>query len=388
MNLIEKITKIDKIFAWSFLGVLFTVILFIYQEYYKKDFTEITFQILAKNKVIDVKEDIKDLKILYKENELLSQNKELKIINIKLNNTGTQNITQDKYDRTIDWGINIENAIILNIPEIKSTSSQYVFDNFSKMKIDSNKIYFPKLIFDCGAYVELKILVVTKAGVSLNPILFGKISGIDNFKYIEEKDIVSTSPEKNKSFFGKLFAILSPIGGVLLILLLGGLIFDTISNRWNKYIKKSIDDNLIDNFKSKYTDSLNESHEFIFQMLRNHDVSFLNMANDLLNTDNELLKELIFIDYIEKNKLKKIEDSAFANVKMTSSLKLKDYVQQYPKNSDIINSMLKHSFIKIEYQENKPKSFNDDSDQYFTVHINHNLNDALKEFLAFQKFNS
>ena len=73
---------------------------------------------------------------------------------------------------------------------------------------------------------------------------------------------------------------------------------------------------------------------------------------------------------------------------MTSSLKLKDYVQQYPKNSDIINSMLKHSFIKIEYQENKPKSFNDDSDQYFTVHINHNLNDALKEFLAFQKFNS
>lgn len=100
MGLLEKIKKLDSVFAWSFISVILAILFFIYQEYFKKDYTEITLQVVSKNNVLDVKENVNDLRILYKENELINLNKELKILDLKIINTGTQNISQEKYDQT------------------------------------------------------------------------------------------------------------------------------------------------------------------------------------------------------------------------------------------------------------------------------------------------
>lgn len=251
-------------------------------------------------------------------------------------------------------------------------------NEFKMMTLDSNIIYFPKAIFDCYEFVELKILVLTVAGANPIPRLFGKISGIHEFKFVEERNNNINTITKEDNILIILFKILSYIGGVLLLMLLSGIIVTDIGSRIKRYNKKIESNRVINGFKKSKNGKLNEAYEYVFEMYRNHGATFLNMANDLLNQD-ELLSELISVDLIERLKLDKINKSIFENVKMTESFKLKAYIDKYPRNNDLIFVMENHNFIKID----REKSNNEDGPQ---VLLNHTLNNALIDFLDYLKY--
>lgn len=379
MGFFDKVKKLDSIFAWSFFGVILAILFFIYQEYIKKDYTEITLQVVSKNNVLDVKENISDLRILYRENELISLNKELKILDLKIINSGTQHISQAKYDQKQSWGLVVENAQILNIPEIKSTSHDYIMNEFKMMILDSNRIYFPKAIFDCNEFIELKILVFTEAGANPIPKLFGKISGIHEFKVVEERNNNHNSVPKENNILIILFKVISYIGGVLLLMLLSGIIISDIGTRIQRYNTKRKTNRIINSFKKAKGRNLNEMYEYVFEMYRNHGITFLNMANDLLK-NNDLLSELIYVDLLERLKLDKLNKSIFENVKMTESFKLKAYIDKYPRNNDLIFIMEKHNFIKIDREKS-----NDEDGPH--VQLNITLNEAVNDFLKYLKYN-
>jgi len=122
-----------------------------------------------------------------------------------------------------------------------------------------------------------------------------------------------------------------------------------------------------------------EFHKFVYEMYNNHGESFLQMSKNLLTeNNNELLRDLIFINELEKDKIKKFENNLITNMNVAKGNRLKDYIQTFPRNNDLLNVLINHEFIKIEELE--------DEEMPFQVLVNNKLVEALNEFLHFLNY--
>jgi len=182
----EKNSKQRK-FPWHIVGPMIAVAglaYAIYSNQSNKKYSEITFQELSTTSVIEINERLPELKIMYKEKDLLSTDEEININEYRIENTGTINIKQGDYEPNTNWGIEFNNCRLLIEPEIKAASADYVGDNFKKLITDSlGRILFPKSLFDSRDYVDIKLLTIKKRAENSEMKLFGKISGINNWKY-------------------------------------------------------------------------------------------------------------------------------------------------------------------------------------------------------------
>ena len=94
----EPITKrIVNASAWSFVGVLVTAAVFVFVEY--RNPFDFRIELIDEFNLVEVKEKISDLKILYEDDDILESQKEIKVIRINLSNNG-ETILQSYYDST------------------------------------------------------------------------------------------------------------------------------------------------------------------------------------------------------------------------------------------------------------------------------------------------
>ena len=292
MGLNDNFLKIEKKFAWSFFGFLLAIIFgafSIYTVYFKDTNPKLDFIIETNTKVLDLRENVRKLDIIYKSENIKESGKNLSIIKIKIINSSDVNILSTHYDLKDLLGFRLENAEIVEKPEVIESSNDYI-KKYLTVTIDSiGNVKFNPIIIDGGESFTLKILALHKTHDT--PLLkpFGKIAGIRNMSVIE-----SFKAAETKSFWTDLkegtfwvhivrfFAyLIILIIVVLAIAIPSSLISDSISERKRK--------KNVRNYRTKKNLPDTPDRNLVYDMYLEFGYDYLNSIQRLFN-DERLLK--------------------------------------------------------------------------------------------------
>ena len=146
----------------------------------KENKAEVTFEIIRNLNVLSLKKDVENLEILFRKEDIVKKGLSLKIVSVKVANTGDRDIKQADFDKNNPWTIEIANSEIISATSIL-TSDDYLKIELKKLYIGEGYIEIPFLMFDKGKSFIIEALILHKKSIPLNPIISGKISGMDDF---------------------------------------------------------------------------------------------------------------------------------------------------------------------------------------------------------------
>jgi len=256
--------------AWSFVGVLIAVAFFYWQEY--RNPFDFRVELVDEFNLVEVKEKISDLKIIYKNDDILSSKKEIKVVRINLNNAG-ETILQSCYDQLEPFGLRFLNSKILNAEVISSNSEdlkEKLIEKFSsESKAEHDDLIFSKVIFDKGDLVSLKVTVLQSANKDLIVKPLGKLANIERLEIRTVKDEERKPVSPVTYIFGAYFGF---------IFLLIGLI--AFIDFYDKHIKKK----KVRKYKEEY-EVLHEAEEEIISLYLNIDQRIEKIISGLLDDD-------------------------------------------------------------------------------------------------------
>jgi hypothetical protein len=178
--------------AWSFVGVLLAVAFFYWQEY--RNPYSFKIEVVDEFNLIEVREQISDLKILYKNDDIIESKKEIKVIRIQIRNEG-DTILQGYYDQLEPFGLRFSNSKVLNA-EVISTNSEDLQQKLvnSDAGNKNSDVLLSKVIFDAGDYATLKITILSDEREILNIVPLGKIANVDSLKV----DVIQPEADEEK----------------------------------------------------------------------------------------------------------------------------------------------------------------------------------------------
>ena len=201
MNIWTKIKNLDKNFSWSFMGFLVGIagIAFaIYTIYFYKEKPNIEYYQLTNTNVLDVKENLTKLDVLYDSTSIKKNKQSLRVITIKILNNGNEDLGPLHYDQTVPLGLKVNQGVIVETPQIIETSNEYIADRLKINWDNENEISFSQFIINTNESFTLKLLLLTKENVIPEIETTGYIAGLG--KPILRTDI--NKPEE-KGFFSR-----------------------------------------------------------------------------------------------------------------------------------------------------------------------------------------
>jgi len=184
---------------WSFVGVILALILGLFSIYvfFDGENPNITFDIINEVNVFDVHKPLDELNIYFREEDIQQKNLNLRIISIKIENTGNLDILQNFYDENVVYGLQVDNGQIIE-SRLVDSNSKYLMSNLN-LETVNNTVEFSKLIFEENKYFIIEILVLHDKNEGPTLVPLGKIAGI-------EKMEVKKSYTERQSFFDALFS--------------------------------------------------------------------------------------------------------------------------------------------------------------------------------------
>ncbi len=156
----------------------------------------ITLEIVNETDILDVHKPLKDLSVLFQGKDIQASNLNLRILTIRLINSGDLDILPNFYDQEDIWGIEIENGKIVEV-KLADSNDDYLRSKLSPELFEPSKVRFKKIIFEKDKYFSLDILVLHSKGQPPGIHVIGKIAGIDTI------NPAPTWREKQKKTFWK-----------------------------------------------------------------------------------------------------------------------------------------------------------------------------------------
>jgi hypothetical protein len=204
---------------WSFVGVALTVAFF-YWSVYRNPFS---FQITVDDEfdLVDVRERIEDLQILYKSEDILNTPKAVKVLRLTLRNAG-ETILPSHYDETEPFGLRFPNASVLNA-YITDSNSNYLKAHLLRERNakpvvsgqyteqpSSADLPLEKVIFEKGKFATMKIYLLQEKKEPINVQPMGKIANI------EELHAQRRQPEERPQALVPVLSFLAAYVGMIL----------------------------------------------------------------------------------------------------------------------------------------------------------------------------
>ena len=215
-------TEEKKRRPWSKWGFWLALALFIisfgwgiYQTYFYKQKPNLVVDILTNEELLNLKEPIDNLKILYKDIDLKQQKKNVTILTFRISNNGNGDITSNLYDENTPLGFVIKQGNLVISPTVINASDMNYFRNYIRYNTNDTIILNNKII-ESGKYIDFKCIILNKSGEKPLLAVIGKIAGIDNIKVIQEK--LNNGKNSNDFILNVVAGITSVISVVTLIL--------------------------------------------------------------------------------------------------------------------------------------------------------------------------
>lgn len=290
---------------------LISAVLGIYTFFFQERKFQVDYEILANTNVLDINADITKLDITYDGSSLKSNNQSLRIINLRVKNTGTESILKNYYDSKDPLGAFVEKGKVIEKPELITTSNDYIKKNL-EIRFDSlGKLTFSDIILEPNEFFTIKLLILHKTNVT--PILHssGKIAGVKDIPVV---NLVQQNKAENSfweiTFGGNIFAqlirALSYTLIVILIIVGIAITTDTISDKRRK--SKRI--RLAKKFKLKREYDYNKMDDAVFFRFEIDGIENLRRYQNLLKDENRLnQKHNNWINKLKRNVEEEIQEN-------------------------------------------------------------------------------
>jgi len=304
LRYISNLYNLYKKNKLGFIGIIFTIIfggLTLYYMFYTPQ-PEISYIILSDSNVVDLHKPLKDLKILFQDEDIQKNNMNLKIYSLKISNSGKKNILETHYASDEDWGIKITEGKIIESRLVES-NSDYLKSKLNPKIVDDKTINFKKVIFDKNEYFTLEVLVLHPRDSDINLIPFGKISGISKNQTFNKLDTARG---------GVLQSILTSNWSLLLYYCLLLILIATYALTNTRKIRERLEESM-DIVKINLTLYENVTSEFVSMLA---DLLKNDRIMEVLKSDPDLSGRLK--DYLNKTQL------SFSERKKILKKKLKD----------------------------------------------------------------
>lgn len=309
MSIEEKITDRRIIQVAITLIGLFSAVIGIYAFYFQTKETEIQFEIISNSNVLDLNTDLSKLDIIYDSTSLKHSNQNLRIINIRVKNTGNEDILKNYYDDSDPLGLIIQGGTIIEKPDLISCSNEYLKNNLKLNRVNSNKILFSNVILEHSEYYVLKFLVLHPRTKTPSFTAIGKVAGINKINVIDIQQ-----PKDKKSFWVQVFSgdiVVQAVRAILyfLIVLIIIAVITGVVISISDFKSKKKRERLVHNFKRIEEYSYSKMDDAIFnRFISEGDYSIIKMKS--LIRDETILNRR-YKKWIEK--LKKKEPEPFLN---------------------------------------------------------------------------
>jgi hypothetical protein len=185
MELISRITEIDKRFCWSFAGWVVGVIgvaLAIYFGLFFRMLPHITFELVSNTKIVDIHEDTAKLDVSYGGKSLKAAGDTLTVILLRVVNDGNAAVRMDAYTPDAPLGFTINEGEIIESPQIVEASSDYLRSTLKTSLVGGKKVTFSPAILNANTSATFKILVIHRAesGMAIDVSPIGVLADIDS----------------------------------------------------------------------------------------------------------------------------------------------------------------------------------------------------------------
>lgn len=367
MGIFSNIKNLDSKFSWSFLGFLIGIAGFgyaIYIDYNNDEYTDLSFEIISNTNVLDLNEEINDLVVNYKGENILQTNRNLKVLTVRINNTGTKHINNFDYDQGQNWGFKIKNGNIVNNPELISASNAYLKESILNIKADTlGKVIFPKIIIESGENFVVKVLTISS--ISENPTIqpFGKIAGINKFNVYETE---LESKELNfwqKLLVGNFLVHFVRFFFYLIVIIIFSVSFGLTMSKISDSFQAYKDKKKIDKYRKNTSLEIDKNLDKVFEIFIKYKKPFLLKAQTVLSK-KEILLRLLKLNSIQQEKLQIVRDESPELFEPYSREFIREASSVYPLNDFVISRLKKYEVIEekdddVEIDENFVKALND-----------------------------
>jgi len=250
-----NLMSLDRRFPWSLLGFLAGLIfgLFgIYSVFFYTKAPDLRAEIESSTPVFSLRENVKDLKIIFKGQDIKQAHKELTLINLKLINRGNIPIKPGDFDQKDPLTLFLQNGEIIKA-DILETSDSYLKKVFADTRKNPQCIQFPPFIMEPDQYLSIRLLTLHTENAAPTLIVTGKIANVRNVPVI---GIASDerSPSKLTLAFSGDFVVqfirvfvygISTLGAIIGLILLYGTILDRRNRRSQRHMSMRIGEFLL-----------------------------------------------------------------------------------------------------------------------------------------------
>lgn len=294
MNIQNKLSSYEKKFPLGILGLIVSIIFGLsgiyYSVFYQKK-PQLDIEMVSNFNVLDVKESIGNLDIIYENKSLSEKKQSLSVINLKVINNGNSDITIGSYDPKFPAGLSVVNGILAEKTLLTSSHTSYELSTLSLEQIDNKKIFLPQIIINSNEYYELKLIVLHSNNIKPTIEPFGVIAGNGNIRLINSPLLGNEKNIIERFFDGSILLNLSRFaiyGFIFLTISIFTLaIWITVSEKLEAIKKQK----LIEQFKEsqpKKTSKLNSAFFKEFNALGKHEYSMVYSEITSPNIDKKL----------------------------------------------------------------------------------------------------
>ncbi len=197
-----KLKEIDRRLPSSsigtFVSVLFGLLGLALVIWYQKA-PQLKYEILSQSPVYSIREQIPDLEIMFKGENIRKQQQTLSVITIRVSNPGSAPITPSSFDARDLPGVSITDGKIITLDDAQR--SPKLKKTLELTKIAENQYVIQPLILDKDQFFVLKLLVISPESSHPKVESIGNVAGVSNIEVTQPP-----SPEEKQSFISKAFS--------------------------------------------------------------------------------------------------------------------------------------------------------------------------------------
>lgn len=326
MAILAALKKYD--IGWSFWGFVLAAVFgtfALYQEFWKTTSPLLRFELLSNTPVLDVREKLTELEVLYQKQDIAKSGQTLSVLLIRVLNHGTANLLSTHYDSKAPIGVVITGGKLLRA-EISSTSNDYLSKAAAVKATDASATFDP-VILEPTEWFVVKLLVLHNAGTPPSLTGSGKIAGMHSIP-ITQLPAGDQEDFWSHAFSGGVWTQLARLGGYFLALpiLFAALLIPPITvfvaiSMWRRK-------RLVSRFRQNAKVHLDPADEFIFEGFVNMGAQYVQRLTNLV-ADPDRLQERV-ADYLAGRDSKHPERQIHPAVVWPA----------------MINDMIEHAFIK------------------------------------------
>lgn len=284
MSVLSSFNSLDKRFAWSFLGFVLAAVfggITIYTEFFKVNTPSVVVEIINDANVLDVKEEINELKVFYGDVDIKSLNQTLSVLFLRIKNDGGAPVLNGYYDRNYPFSIILKDGKFLKVEQFTATN-EYLRTAAQTNIATDKSIQLPEVILEPTESYTIKILALHNSDSRIEVEVVGKIAGT---KEIKLKALNAEETELSfwrAVFYGDIGVQLARLPiyffglffGLAFTIIPVAIASDAMSTRKRKRV--------VEQYKEYAKEGLLDFHDEIFGAYINYGLSTLAEAKELL----------------------------------------------------------------------------------------------------------